>query len=496
MLVLILFCVTLGAYWMWRKKQGGSDEPPSTPGGWPLVGHAHLLVVVTDPDDALTVANACLEKDKFYDFAKPWLGEIHRKLLQPAFSQTVLDGFLGVFNSQSRKLVHDLEIEAGKGPFDHWTYTRHNALETICCKDHSVLNQQYVDAAEKIFYTIVDRFQKFWLHSPWMFQFSGVKRTQDACLKKIIGGKIKLIPFMDLLLELAMEKGVFTDKEIRDHVDTMIVGGHDTSANVLMFTLILLGSHTEVQKKVFEELEEVFEGSDRDVEKADLLKLVYLEAVLKESMRLYTINKMHHFPENCTLSSGRTCFIFVFGIHRHPMWGPDVDQFRPERWLSPATLPESSNAFAAFMMGRRSCIGKSYAYMSMKTTLSHVLRRYSITANHKDLVLKLDVMLKPATGYHISIDKRESGSCGNGASVFPGGLPVIGHGLLFIRKGVVWKRNRRILDLAFKQPILDSYQKVFNNQAIRLDNTLSKKVGVGYVDVTHDVTRSVLETTC
>lgn len=71
--------------------------------------------------------------------------------------------------------------------------------------------------------------------------------------EKVIGGKIKLKPFMDLLLELSIEKGVFTDKEIRDHVDTMIVGGHDTSANVLMFTLILLGSHPEVQKKVFEE---------------------------------------------------------------------------------------------------------------------------------------------------------------------------------------------------------------------------------------------------
>lgn len=34
-----------------------------------------IFTVVTDPDDFLTVANACLEKDWFYDFAKPWLGE-------------------------------------------------------------------------------------------------------------------------------------------------------------------------------------------------------------------------------------------------------------------------------------------------------------------------------------------------------------------------------------------------------------------------------------
>jgi cytochrome P450 family 4 len=58
---------------------------------------------------------------------------------------------------------------------------------------------------------------------------------------------------MDLLLELAIEKHAFNDREIREHVDTMIVGGHDTSANVLMYTLLLLGSHPEAQEKAYQE---------------------------------------------------------------------------------------------------------------------------------------------------------------------------------------------------------------------------------------------------
>jgi len=59
----------------------------------------------------------------------------------------------------------------------------------------------------------------------------------------------KFKAFMDLLLELSMAKGVLNDMEIREHVDTMIVGGHDTSANVIMFTMLLLGAHPEVQEK-------------------------------------------------------------------------------------------------------------------------------------------------------------------------------------------------------------------------------------------------------
>ncbi|XP_052752817.1 cytochrome P450 4C1-like [Galleria mellonella] len=331
-LILIWTLCLLCAYYLWNQRSRDTDnEPPMCPGALPVIGHAHLLIgdssylwqamvdlanksyaaggvvsaaigprtiyVVTDPDDFFTVANTCLQKDGFYDFAKPWLGEglvtgtlsiwrNHRKLLNPAFSNTVLDGFIEVFNSQSRRLVKDLSVEVGKGSFDHWTYTRHNALETICLTalgvdftDHNLLNSQYVVAAEQIFNTMVDRFQKFWLHSSITFRFSGVKKKQDECLKilhnmsntvlqrrksEFIGNVLperktggstrsKFKAFMDLLLELSIEKGVLNDREIREHVDTMIVGGHDTSANVLMYTLILLGSHPAAQDRVYEE---------------------------------------------------------------------------------------------------------------------------------------------------------------------------------------------------------------------------------------------------
>ncbi|XP_038219474.1 cytochrome P450 4C1-like [Zerene cesonia] len=489
MLAVILIIIVCGL-WAWSRVRRNYNEPPAIPGGLPLVGHAHLLVgdsiqlwttvkelsyeclrlggvlsatigprtiyIVCDPDDALTVANSCLQKDTFYEFAKPWLGEglvtgklsiwkHHRRLLNPAFSSIVLDGFLGVFNSQSRRLVQELSKEVGKGPFDHWVYTRHNALETICLTalgidftEKSVLNSQYVQATEQIFNVFVERFQKFWLHNHFIYSLSGLRRKQDNLLKILhnmsytvlqkrkadylkslesgykedkTGTKFK--PFMDLLLELSVEKGAFNDREIQEHVDTMIVGGHDTSASVLMFTLVLIGSHPHVQEKIYEELRVVFGSDDRDVTKQDLSQLVYLEAVLKESMRIFPIVpvtarildrdiKLKH----CTLSKGRTCFMFVHGIHRHPMWGPDAEEFKPERWLNPLTLPDCPTAFAAFNMGRRICIGKSYAYMSMKTSLAHVMRHYKVQGDHTKLVLKIDVMLKPEEGHYISIERR------------------------------------------------------------------------------------------
>ncbi|XP_028158671.1 cytochrome P450 4V2-like, partial [Ostrinia furnacalis] len=179
-LVPILVCVVcvLFSYYLWKKSCPDTDnEPPMVPGGLPLLGHVlkfmgdsiHLwrvlndfasnsyanggvvaasvgprtIYMVTDPDDIFTITNTSLDKDDIYDLGRPWIGDglltarastwkIKRKLLNPAFSQTVMDSFMGVFNKQARKLVKDLEPEVGKGPFDHWTYTKHNALETIC----------------------------------------------------------------------------------------------------------------------------------------------------------------------------------------------------------------------------------------------------------------------------------------------------------------------------------------------------------------------------
>ncbi|XP_049880698.1 cytochrome P450 4V2-like [Pectinophora gossypiella] len=495
MIGLILFWVmcSLYAYWMWRQRASKSDnEPPAFPGALPLIGHAHLLIgdshylwkvihdltdgcikldgvisacigprtiyVICDPDDAMTVANTCLEKDGFYEFAKPWLGEGlvtgklsvwrgHRKLLNPAFSQLVLDGFLGVFNKQARRLVRDLENEVGRGPFDHWTYTRHNALETICLTalgvdftDHTLLNREYVQATEEMFNVLVERFQNILMHNHWMYSWTGLKKKQDRLLKilhnmahtvlqrrkseingnivteklteKKLGSKFKA--FLDLLLELTVEKNAFTDQEIREQVDTMIVGGHDTSASVLMYTMLLIGSRPDVQDRIVKELEEVFGDSDRDAEKHDLCQLVYLEAVIKECMRVIPIvpvvaRKLDRNVKlrNCTLSAGRTCFIFLYGVNRHPIWGEDAQEFKPERWLDPATLPDHPNAFAGFSMGRRHCIGKAYALMSMKTTLAHVMRHYRIKGDYTKLEMKLDVMLKPVAGHYISVERKE-----------------------------------------------------------------------------------------
>ncbi|XP_037302114.1 cytochrome P450 4C1-like [Manduca sexta] len=489
-------------------------EPPSLPGKLPILGHSYILYgdnihtwnvlkwvsqealtkggvitmnigprlvyAITDPDDLYTVANSCLLKDYFYNFAKPWLGNglfsgsgpvwrRHRKLLNPAFNQQVLDGFIGVFNDQSRRLVGQLLVQVGKGSFPHLKYLSVYTLETVfqtvfgVNEKYNDLIGEYLSSIAQMQSIFTERFQKVWLHPDIFYNMSQLKATQDKHVKFLHrfsnmvprknrklqmakrdindaqtdgqnanGGKFK--PFLDLLLELSNNEEVITDKEIREEVDTFMIAGYDTSSYVLMYTLMAIGTYPQVQEKIYREIQDVLGYSDRDVTKHDLHKLVYLEAVIKETLRLYPIapivSKIFNYPmllsllnilflknllqkeklcepqykhysnvvdatfiythvaerffiiaKNYTVPAGCSVFLLFWGMHHHSIWGPDAEQFNPERWLDSPTLSTNLKLFAGFSIGKRNCIAKTFAMMSMKTTITHLLRHYKVNAD-------------------------------------------------------------------------------------------------------------------
>ncbi|XP_013142856.1 PREDICTED: cytochrome P450 4V2-like [Papilio polytes] len=488
MLFLILFMTAIVSY-LWTKRIARSnEEPPILPGALPFFGHAHKMFgdskgfwkmferetqkamsiantttfltfgtkyyVLLDPDDCLTVGNACLEKDKFYTVARSCFGDglvtastetwkEHRKLLNPKFNLNYLLSFLEVFNKQARDLVKEFEPHIDNGEFDHGYFIRHNEMRTICLTSIGLdfnNDKETLDEYENAFLTILNTYIKqglnLWLHFKFFWIRSRlriIRKTNRDIMHRIIdkiverknyvynkinsnsdeAGNFK--PFLDVLFDVKNTVGdeVMNDKFIRDHVNTLIFAGHDTITLVMQVVMIVIGSYPAVQDKLYSELQEVFGGSDRDVEKDDLTKLFYMDAVLKETMRLYPIvpflGRYVHRDiklKNFTLKGGHPCFFNVYAVNRHPMWGRDAEHFKPERWLDGSTLPSNPNAFMAFSIGKRNCLGRTYSMISMKTTLAHILRRCRINADLKKLEFKLEVLLTPAAGHYISIERR------------------------------------------------------------------------------------------
>ncbi|GBP32544.1 Cytochrome P450 4C1 [Eumeta japonica] len=430
--------------------------------------------VITDPEDVKIVLSTCLEKHYVYKFACPYVGQglvtasvptwkLHHKMLLPSFNQNVLNGFVDVFNRQSSVMVEAMAKELGKEQFDAYSYIGAGTLEIICQTAMGIqMNQQniasppYLEAVHKIMNVLTQRFTKIWLHPQFMYNLLGYKKVEDDALRVLhhvsdtvvqkkrsellakekndekapeIKTERPFRAFLDLMLELAINEGIFTDQEIKEEVNTIIAAGQETTSYTVLYTLLLLVAHQEQQQKVYNEIRRIFGNSDRDVSKEDMAALVYLEATLNEAMRLYPLATLvlelsvgslsrvysgqsreaepfRRALEHYTLPAGSGCGVLAWGLHRHERWGSDYDSFRPERWLDKTTLPSDPAAFVAFGHGRRGCVGKNYALMSMKTMMVHVLRKYRVFSDITDLKMKFDILLKPISGHLLKIERR------------------------------------------------------------------------------------------
>ncbi|XP_063389179.1 cytochrome P450 4g15-like [Cydia fagiglandana] len=408
------------------------------------------IYCINDPDDAFTVLNSCLEKSYFYKIAFGWFGDglltsdvatwkHNRKLLNPTFSQHVLDGFLPIFNRQAALLALEME-QAGTGLFDPTDYFREVTLETVCqtafgisLDDRSVIDSEYKEALAVALDGSAQRLGRFWLHSDFLYQFSALRKTMDEAeavvhkMSKSVLNKRRaerqeaktantssrrFIAFLDLLLDMS-DDGSFSDDQILNELNIFIAAGHDTSSRALVSIMVLLGTHQDVQEKLYQEVIYVL-GPSSYLDKEDIARLVYTEAVIKEVLRVSPVVPMVAREvdkdiklKNYTLPAGSGCLVLFWGIHRLPIWGADRLQFRPERWLEPSSLPRSPGAFCGFSLGRRNCIGKPYAYMAVKTMVVHLVRKYRITADYSKVKLDYDVLLKYGDGQHITLQPRK-----------------------------------------------------------------------------------------
>jgi cytochrome P450 len=119
----------------------------------------------------------------------------------------------------------------------------------------------------------------------------------------------KRVAFLDMLLDAKSKHNLIDLDGIKEEVDTFMFAGHDTTATSLTWAIQLIGSHSHVQEKLHREVDELFGkvffllplkackfnfddlfflgDLDRSLTNDDLPKLKYLEAVIKESLRLY-----------------------------------------------------------------------------------------------------------------------------------------------------------------------------------------------------------------
>jgi cytochrome P450 len=154
------------------------------------------------------------------------------------------------------------------------------------------------------------------------------------------------------------------DRQVRDEAITLLLAGHETTANALAWALHLLATHPEAQTRARDEP-------------------AYLTAVWHETLRLYppawlVTRRLVEADDVCghRLPAGSMLLFSPWVVHRDPRWWPEPDAFDPERWLTASTRPRY--AYFPFGGGPRQCIGNEFADLEGNVVLATILRRWRV----------------------------------------------------------------------------------------------------------------------
>ena len=188
--------------------------------------------------------------------------------------------------------------------------------------------------------------------------------------------------FLSMLL-LAQDEddgSVMTDKQVRDEAMTIVLAGHETTANALAWTFYLLAQHPTVRARLEAEVDAALGG--RTPSLADLPKLPYALQVMKEAMRLYPpVYVFARRPvRDVTLGGhairkGQMLLFNVAGVHRASRYFAEPNRFDPDRFTPAAEKALPRQAYMPFGAGSRVCIGNHFALMEGQLILSALAQR-------------------------------------------------------------------------------------------------------------------------
>jgi cytochrome P450 len=216
-------------------------------------------------------------------------------------------------------------------------------------------------------------------------------------------------------LQVQDDEGVgMTDRQLHDEIMTLFLAGHETTANVLSWTWLLLGQNPDVEEKLIEELRSVLGG--RVPTPADLPRLIYTDTVLRESMRLYppvwVIGRRALAPFRLgeyELPADTNVLISQLIIHKDARYFPDPERFDPDRWNAGDPRGSSLPRFAYFPFGGgpRVCIGAGFGMMEAVLLLATIAQQFRIqTAPGYTAKMQPSVTLRPRNGIQATLQRR------------------------------------------------------------------------------------------
>jgi cytochrome P450 len=244
----------------------------------------------------------------------------------------------------------------------------------------------------------------------------GVRRIDEVLAAVIRDARASEQRGSDLLSRLLAATDAdgsgMSDRQLRDEIITMFLAGHETTAIALTSALYLMARHPDLAARARTEIDEVL--GDRLAVAEDLPRLKFLDAVVRETMRIYPpawIVGREPLREvevgGVRIPAGAQILMSQWVVHRDARWFPEPEVFRPDRWLDGSTTGLHRYAYFPFGGGPRVCIGNHFAMLEAVLILATLLQRLEVTTiPDTRFVLSPAVTLRPTGPVALKLTPR------------------------------------------------------------------------------------------
>jgi cytochrome P450 len=321
----------------------------------------------------------------------------HRRMMQPPFHHGNLDSYVAIMH----ELVSDhIKAWEDKKSIDLAPEMMALTLEIVSRCLFGLDSHQYTQAIAQSMEVAIDRIERTMLPGLDRFDKSGIKyfkefevasdrlvEIAEAIINKRIESNEKKDD--DLLGILLQMRDQISNEHIRDEVLTLILSGHETTANVMSWAFSYLANNPQIRKQLEDEADNAIwikeERTPTYLELEESSKVA--SAVLQETMRLAPpvwvaprIATQDCEIDGIKIPKGAHVLVSQYVTHRNPRFFPEPEKWRPDRWLDSnfeKSLPRGS--YFPFGGGSRKCLGEYFALAEARLILLLVAKNFRLS---------------------------------------------------------------------------------------------------------------------
>lgn len=339
-----------------------------------------------------------------------------RRLIQPAFRPRTLADFNAMIVAENRRLAEHWQAAADCSQALEISAEISEATLVIVLR--SIFGADYedlVDGGAHPFALLTEQPER-------NLRFAARFHRLGQVVERIIDAR-RAEPrhdfdFLGHLLAARSRRGEsMSRRALVDEVMTLIVAGHETTASALAWAWYLIATHPAVCERLHAGVDAIdparlrVDGGHRND------ALAYVDAVIKEALRLYPpgwlLSRRAIGPDSFgahAIEPGTQVFISPYVLHRHPDYWRDAECFNPERFMpGPGRARDPGHRFAyiPFSAGPRHCVGEHLAMVEMRVHLVEMLRRF--TPRYAGLhppQMESHINLRPKNGIYLQLLPR------------------------------------------------------------------------------------------